>query len=177
MTQCNVTRNPLEVNMKPRFDVDEESVDETTYKQLIGSLRFLCNSRPELMYGVGLLSQFMSSPQKSHLIAAKRVLRYVKGTTNYCILFLYGMQKDELKLVGYTNSDFGGDQVERKSTSGNIFFLNTTPISWSSKKQTIVALSSCEAEYVAGYHAVCQGVWFNEVLKDLKVQIEKPFVL
>lgn len=129
------------------------------------------------MYGVSLLSRFMRSPKKSHLIAAKRVLRYVKGIAKYGILFPYGMQKDELKLVGYTDSDFGGDQVERKSTSGNILFMNTTPISWSSKKQTIVALSSCEAEYVAGCHSVCHGVWLNEVLKDLKVQIERPFVL
>lgn len=81
MTQCNAIRNPVEVNVKLRLHEDEESVDETTYKQLIGSLRFLCNSKPNLMYGVGLLSRFMNNPRKSHLIAAKRVLRYVKGTT------------------------------------------------------------------------------------------------
>lgn len=68
------------------------------------------------------------------------------------------MKKKELTLVGYTDSDFGGDQVERKSTSGNIFFLNKAPISWTSKKQTVITLSSCEAEYVVGCHVVCQGV-------------------
>ncbi|BAT79696.1 hypothetical protein VIGAN_02261800 [Vigna angularis var. angularis] len=88
----------------------------------------------------------MSNPNRSHLTAAKRILRYVKGTSGYAILFPYDMKKENLKLIGYTDSDFGGDQVERKSTSDNVFFINNTPVSWSSKKQTIVALSSCEAD-------------------------------
>ncbi|WVZ00786.1 hypothetical protein V8G54_026855 [Vigna mungo] len=83
MTQCKAIRNPVEVNVKLRLDEDEKSMDETTHKQLVGSLRFLCNSRPDLMYGFGLLSIFMSNPRKIHLIVAKHVLRYVKGTTEY----------------------------------------------------------------------------------------------
>ncbi|WVZ17444.1 hypothetical protein V8G54_010426 [Vigna mungo] len=177
MTQCNAARNPLDVNAKLTQIEEEESVGETWYKQIIGSLRFLCNSRPDLAYGVGLLSRFMSKPKKSHLIAAKRILRYVRGTSDHDILFSYGMKEEVLRLVGYTDSDFGGDQVERKSTSGSIFFINDVPVSWSSKKQTIVALSSCEAEYVAGCSAVCQGIWLCEILNHLRLKGEQSFEL
>ncbi|WVZ19173.1 hypothetical protein V8G54_006495 [Vigna mungo] len=148
MTQCNVAGNPLDANAKLRLDEDEESVDETGYKQIIGSLRFLFNSRPDLAYGVGLLSRFMSKPKRSHLTTAKRILRYVKGTS-----------------------------VERKSTSGSIFFINDAPVSRSSKKQTIVALSSSKAEYVAGCGALCQGIWLCEILKHLRTQYEESFEL
>ncbi|XP_047160358.1 secreted RxLR effector protein 161-like [Vigna umbellata] len=157
MTCCNDARSPLEVNVKLKIDEDEEGVNETDYRQLVGSLRFLCSSKPYLMFGVGLISRFMCKPKKSHMTAAKCMLRYIKRTSDYGILFPYGMKQEELRLVGYTDSDFGGDQVERKSTSGNIFFLNKAPISWSSKKQTVIALSSCEAEYIAGCVAAVKG--------------------
>ncbi|XP_047168303.1 secreted RxLR effector protein 161-like [Vigna umbellata] len=111
----------------------------------------------------------MGNPKKNHMLAAKRILRYIKGTTNYGILFPYGLREDELKFIGYADSDYGGDHVERKNTSGNIFFLNKAPISWSSKKQFVVALSSCEAEYIAGCYAACQGIWLSELLKELKI--------
>ncbi|XP_047158697.1 uncharacterized mitochondrial protein AtMg00810-like [Vigna umbellata] len=177
MVQCNDVKNPLEINAKLKLDEDKESVDGTAYKQLVGSLRFLCNSKPDLMFGVGLISRFMSNPKISHMAAAKRILRYVKGTADYGILFPYGTKEEELKLVGYTDSDFGGDQIERKSTSGNIYFINRAPISWSSKKQTVITLSSCETEYIAGCYAVCLGVWLNEVSKELKVQTDRPVEL
>lgn len=74
---------------------------------------------------------------------------------------------EELKLVGYSDVDFGGDEDDRKSTSENIFFLNDAPVSWSSKKQNVIALSSYESEYVTGCHAVCQSVWLSEVLRHL----------
>ncbi|XP_052735487.1 secreted RxLR effector protein 161-like [Vigna angularis] len=156
MALCNDVRSPLEVNAKLKLDETEEGVNETIFKHVIGSLRFLCNSRPDLMFSVGLLSRFMGNPKKSHMLAAKKILRYVKGTTNYGILFPYGLREDELKFVGYADSDYGEDLVERKSTSGNIFFFNKAPVSWSSRKHNVVALSSCEAEYIAKCHAACQ---------------------
>ncbi|XP_052734031.1 secreted RxLR effector protein 161-like [Vigna angularis] len=103
----------------------------------------------------------MDSPKKLHMLAAKRVLRYVRGTTDFGILFPIGSNKNDvgdLKLVGFTDSNHGGDCVERKSTSGYIFMLNGSPISWCSKKQPVVALSNYEAEYIAHSYAACQGV-------------------
>lgn len=85
------------------------------------------------------------------------------------ILFPYGAKASELKLTGYCDSDFGGDVVERRSTSGYIFFVNKAPISWCSKKQSVVALSSCEAEYIAACYAACQGTWLKELLNALKI--------
>lgn len=159
MTSCNLTRSFIEVNLKLLKDEAEENVDETLFKQIVGSLRFLCNSRPNLSFSVSLISRFMSNPKKSHLIVAKRLLMYVKGTTDGGILFLVGKQKTDLKLIGFTDSHHGGDPVERKSTSGYIFMLNGSLISWCSKKQAVVTLSSCEAEYITGCYAACQGVW------------------
>ncbi|WVZ04379.1 hypothetical protein V8G54_025185 [Vigna mungo] len=169
MDKCNEAETPLEVGKKLRINVEEEGVDGTRYKQLVGSFRFLCNSRPDIMFGVGLLSRFMINPKKSHMTAAKRMMRYIKGTKDFGILFQQGQKREELKLVGYSDADFGGDEDDRKSTSGSIFFIHGAPVSWSSKKQNVIALFSCESEYVAGCHAVCQSIWLSEILRHLKI--------
>jgi len=93
----------------------------------------------------------------------------------YC--FLLGQQKSELKLVGYADSDYSGDLVERNSSSGCVFLLNKDHVSWCSKKQSMVALSSCEAEYISGSLATCQGVWLGELLKELNIPIKAPIEL
>lgn len=109
--------------------------------------------------------------------SVKRILRYIRGTSNYGILFPYGSQENCLELTGYCDSDYGGDTVERKSTSGFIYFMDGAPVSWSSKKQSVVALSSCEAEYVSGCYAACQRVWLEELLRELQMILEKPVKL
>ncbi|WVY95960.1 hypothetical protein V8G54_028111 [Vigna mungo] len=169
MDKCNEAETPLEVGKKLRINAEEEGVDGTRYKQLVGSLRFLCNNHPYIMFGVGLLSRFMSNPKKSHMTAAKRMMRYIKGTEDLGIMFQLGQKCEGLKLVGYSYADFGGDEDDKKSTSGSIFFIHGALVSWSSKKQNVIALSSCESEYVAGCHAVCQSIWLSEILKSLKV--------
>lgn len=122
------------------------------------------------MFDVGLLSRFMSRPKKSHMVAAKRMLRYVKATEDFSVLFPRTQKTADLRLVGYSDVDFGGNEDERKNTSGSIYFLNEAPVSWSSKKQTVIALSSYESEYIGGYSAVCQGVWLREILEHLKIK-------
>ncbi|WVZ04046.1 hypothetical protein V8G54_024852 [Vigna mungo] len=138
--QCNTTRTPLEVHVKLRKDETEEEADETRLKQIVGSLRFLCNSRPDLVFGVGL-----EGPHGS----CKRILRYIRGTSDYGILFPYGNQENCLKLSGFCGLDYGGNTIH--------LLHNGAPVSWSSKKQSVVALSSCEAEYLAGCYVACQG--------------------
>lgn len=88
MNQCNSIKSPLEANVKLKVDEAEEAVDETLYKQMVGSLRFLCNSRPELAFSVGLVSRFMNKPRKSHMVAVKRILRYVKVQQMWEFCFL-----------------------------------------------------------------------------------------
>ncbi|XP_052725504.1 secreted RxLR effector protein 161-like [Vigna angularis] len=114
----------------------------------------------------------MSKPKKSHMQAAKRVIQYIKGTRDYCILFLAGRKKTAMEITRYTDSNYGGDMVERKSTSGYIFMLNNTLISWCSKKQLVVAFSSCEVEFIAESYGTCQGIWIKELMEELKVSME-----
>ncbi|BAT90084.1 hypothetical protein VIGAN_06125700, partial [Vigna angularis var. angularis] len=168
MSSCNAARSPMEVNLKLLRDESEKGIYETEFKQIIGSLWFLCNSRPELAFCLGLISRFMGSSKRSHLLTAKRVLRYVQGTIDHGILFAIGKQKFELESVGYTDTDHGGDLVERKSTFGFVFLLNKALASWCSKKQPVIALSNCEAEYIAGSFATCQCVWLEELLMELR---------
>ncbi|XP_047171995.1 secreted RxLR effector protein 161-like [Vigna umbellata] len=166
--------------MKLIKDETKEDVEETMFKQIVGSLCFLCNSRPDLSFSASLVSRFMNNPKKSHMLATKRLLRYVKGIVDFGILFQPRRQKADvegLELVGFTDSDHGGDCVERKNMSSYIFMLNGSLISWCSKKQPMVALSSCEVEYIAGSYAACQGVWLEEVLKELMIPMKAPLEL
>ena len=98
-------------------------------------------------------------PSQEHLNAVKRVIRYVKGTTDYGLLYKKG--ESNFELIGYSDSEFAGDVGDRKSTSGHIFFFGGMAISWSSQKQSIVTLSSCEAEYIAATGAARQALWIK----------------
>lgn len=99
MTLCNAAKGPMEANLKLMKDDSKEDADETTFKQIIGSLQFLCNNRPDLTLCVGLISRFMNKPKKSHMLVAKRVLRYIQGISNHDILFPTGRKKTELEMI------------------------------------------------------------------------------
>ncbi len=136
------------------------------YRQAIGSIMYLmiC-TRPDLAYAIGKLSQYSESPKEHHWIALKRVLRYIKGTQNYGIMYDGSKQKS---IVGYSDADWGGCVTSRKSTSGNVFLVSGGAVSWRSKKQTCVALSTCEAEYIATCLAAKEAVWLARLLKDIR---------
>ena len=134
------------------------------YKQLIGSLMYLTATRPNLMHVVSLMSRFMASPTELHLQAAKRVLRYLKGTIDLGILY---RKRGNGELIAYTDSDYAGDIGDRKSTSGYVFLLSDEGVSWSPKRQPVVTLSTTEAELVAAASCACQGVWMRRVLEKL----------
>ena len=165
---CNPSATPMETKLKLLKEGSTPSVDATEYRSLIGSLRYLCNSRPDLAYSVGYLSRFMESPRQEHLAAIKQVLRYVAGTVHWALHYHPGgKKKTPPHLLGYSDSDLAGDVNDRKSTSGLIFFLAGGPIAWQSAKQRVVALSSCEAEYIAAAGAACEGVWLARLLAEL----------
>jgi len=103
----------------------------------------------------------MHDPRKSHLIAGKRILRYIKGTMDFGLLFPYGAQSEVNELIGFSNSDLCGDLTDRKSTSDYVFKFNGATIFWCTKKQPVTALSSCEAEYIVGTFATCQALWLD----------------
>ncbi|GAU51473.1 hypothetical protein TSUD_95880 [Trifolium subterraneum] len=170
MVNCNTAITPMETGSKLSKSSTDELVDTTLYKQIIGSLRYLCNTRPDISHSVGLVSRFMEQPRLCHLIAAKRIMRYIKGTIDHGILMpSQKSTKGEISGHGYSNSDRGGDQDDKKSTVGYLFMLGGALICWSSKKQEIVALSSCEAEYVAASYAACQTFWIEMLLEELMI--------
>jgi len=147
MDKSNSVHNPIVPGTKLTKDEAGTKFDETLFKQVVGSLMYLTATRPDLMYGVSLISRFMSYPTQSHWLAAKRLLRYVKGIIELRILYKKGDCSD---WRAYTDSDFAGDlDDDRKSTSGFVFLLSSGAISWSSKKQPVVTLSTIETEYIA----------------------------
>ncbi|GMI90543.1 cysteine-rich RLK (RECEPTOR-like protein kinase) 8 [Hibiscus trionum] len=161
MLKCNSVRNSIVPGTKLVKDEDEVKVDATGYKQIVESLRYLTTTRPDVMYVVGLVSRYMEKPTELHLGAVKRILRYIKGTSNLGILYKKGGIGE---LVGYTDSDYARDQDDRRSTSGYAFLFGDSVVAWSSKKQPIVTLSTTEAEFVAAAACACQAVWMRRVL-------------
>ncbi|KAL8166183.1 hypothetical protein V2J09_007682 [Rumex salicifolius] len=149
--------NPCHVPMEPRNKISKHGngdppVDDTLYRSVIGSLRYLVHTRPDLAYSVGVMSRYMEAPTTTHMNDVKQILRYVKGTLNLGCVYVKEQPKEEL--IGYC-SDLAGDIDDRKSTTGVIYFLGSNPITWVSQKQRVVALSSCEAEYIAATTGAC----------------------
>ena len=173
MNGCNAIQTLMGVHLKLQREAEGKLVNSTNFKSLIGSLRYLMHTRPDITYCVIYLSRFMDKPSSEHLAAAKRILRYLKGTVNFGILYKRGDR--DMKITGYSDSDFAGDINDRKSTSGQIFFLGGLPITWSLVKQRVVALSTCEAEYITVSSATCQGLWISRLIKEL-MSVEENLV-
>jgi hypothetical protein len=122
-------------------------VDPTHYRRLIGSMRYLVHTRLDLAFAIGFISRFMERPMVEHQGAVKHILRYVAGTLDYGLHFT--KVPGSARFIGYCDSDLVGDIDMSKSTSGTMFFLGNCLVSWQSIKKKVVALSSCEAEYIA----------------------------
>lgn len=177
MNSCNSILNPSETNSKIDECNDEERVDLTVFRQMVGSLRYLCNNMPYICYSVSVISKFMHDPRKTHMIAAKRILRYVKGTKEYGLLFPNRSTCDRSGLIRYSDSDWCGDITDRRSTSDYVFKFKETTISRCTKKQSVTALSSCEAEYIARTFATCQAIWLTSVMRELRCEVMKTLIL
>ena len=177
MQHCNSAETPAEAGLWLDRDSEEDLVDATEFRRIVGALRYLCNTRPDLVFSVGLISRVMDRPRVSHLNAAKRILRYVKGTIGYGILMPINHSENTRNLYGYTDADWCGDKSDRKNIAGFVFLIDSTPISWSSKKESVVALSSCEAEYIAAAMGACQAVWLDTLMQELKIKEEGPVEL
>jgi hypothetical protein len=144
----------------------DASVDETEYRSIVGKLIFAAVvTRPDIMCAVGQLSQFNTNPSSKHLFAAKRVLRYLAGTMDLGIV--YG--PSSTRLVGLSDADWGGNLDTRRSTTGFVIMLNGGAIAWRSKRQTTVALSTMEAEYMALTEAAKEIKWMRHFLFELGV--------
>ncbi|KAL8137868.1 hypothetical protein V2J09_003869 [Rumex salicifolius] len=165
LMECNPVRSPIVPGEQLTAQGDGVSVDSTEYKQLIGSLLYLTATRPDVMFVVCLLSRFMSKPTRMHMQAAKRVLRYLKGTQEFGIL--YRKQEKGQDLIAYTDSDYARDLDDRRSTSGYVFFLASGAIAWSSKKQPVVSLSTTKSEFIAAASCAAQCIWLRNILEEM----------
>ncbi|XP_024178279.1 uncharacterized mitochondrial protein AtMg00810-like [Rosa chinensis] len=147
----------------------------TTFRELVGSLQYLTITRPDIAFAVNMVSQFMSQPRVPHLIAAKRILRYAKGTLGHGLLFT--SQRQPVTLSAYSDADWAGCPTTRRSTSGYLVFLGSNLISWCSKKQPTVARSSAESEYRYLAHACADTMWLGYLLYELGTNIQFPVLL
>jgi len=147
-TQAKSVSTPADLNVRlQKEDGVSKPVDTTSYQSIVESLLYAAiTSRPDIAQAVGVVSTFCANPTQSHLTTAKRILRYLKGT-----VYLGSSYKKcpDGNLIGYSDADWAGDMDDRHSTSGNVFLLAKGAVSWLSKKQAAVALSTTEAEYVA----------------------------
>lgn len=151
---------------------NREVVHDYPYRSAVGSLLYLVvMSRPDLAFAVGSASRHLEEPAKEDVIAVKRVFRYLKGTAMFSIRFLAGA---ELDLVGYCDSDYAGDGETRKSTSGFIFLVGGSVVTWRSELQSVVAQSSTEAEYVAAAEAVKELIWLKALFAEMTGRIVTP---
>jgi hypothetical protein len=166
MNKCKPTDTSIAIGTKLSKQDEGIEIDYTLYKRLVGSLMYLTTTRPDIMYAISLISRFMENPKISHWKVGKRILRYIAGTIDYGIW--YSTSEDD-SLVGYADS-----VDDRKSTYGYAFMFGTCLISWASKKQPIITISSTEAEYVAGTSVACHAVWLRRILSDLAHEENEP---
>ena len=173
MEDCNPVSTPMEAGkVFTSLSDDEETVDIKKYQAAVGSLNYAAiATRPDISTAVGKLSQFMRNPGSDHWSGIKRILRYIKGTINHGLTFT---ASDDFALHGYSDADWAGCTESRKSTSGYAFFIGSCIVSWASKKQSIVALSSTEAEYVALCSAAQETVWLRNLLAGIGFQQNAP---
>ncbi|XP_070011245.1 secreted RxLR effector protein 161-like [Nicotiana sylvestris] len=142
---------------------------------MIGSLLYLTASRSDIVFSVGLCARFQANPKESHLTPVKRILRYFKGTTDMC---LWHPKGSNFNLVGCANADYAGFLVDRNNTSGMAYFFGSCLVSWATKKQNYVALSTAEAEYVVAASCCAQLLWIKQqlgsqiIIKGLELQFD-----
>jgi len=176
-SECKPVSTPADVGSFLSKAVDDSDLfDQETYQSAVGGLLYLCTrTRPDITHAVCNLSKYCSRPSNQHWCAVKRVFRYLKGTPNLGIF--YSKQNNNNDFVGYSDADWAGDRDDRKSTSGYCFLLSNGLISWRSVKQSCVALSTAEAEYVSLSSAAQEAIWIGNLLCDVEVASTKPIVL
>ncbi|XP_050889504.1 secreted RxLR effector protein 161-like [Lathyrus oleraceus] len=156
----NCKENAIPMGLGSYVDIDESGipVDITKYRGMIGSLLYLMVSRPDIIFSVCICARFQVNPKESHFIVVKRIMKYLKGTTNVGLWYPKG---SICNLVGYSNSGYVGSKIDRKSTSGTCHILGNALVSWACKKQASVALSTAEAEYIAAGSYYAQILWIK----------------
>lgn len=188
--------NPVGIPAEPGLHLSATTIvgqknhnEYIPYREAVGSLLFAARvTRPDIEYAVNTVSQFLNNFNETHWSAVKKIFRYLRGTIDYGIVYGasgretpelvkdIGASGRQLELEGYTDADFAGCVDTRKSRSGFVFMLNKSPVSWCSKRQDIVSLSTTEAEYIALNHGAKDAVWLQKILKELDVKCKSVIV-
>eukprot|EP00253_Pinus_taeda_P029828 PITA_29828 len=150
---------------------ESAAVHQPTYRSMIGSLLYLTGTRPDIMHVVGMVGRFQANPKETHLQGVKRIFKYLQGTQNYGLWY---PRDADLTLHAYTNADLAGSVDDRKSTSGGAFFKGSILVSWFNKKQSSIALSTTEAEYVVVASCCTQLLWMMQTLQDFQITCTPP---
>jgi len=172
MDDCKAVVSPADPSTR-LVPSDSPATTNIPFREAVGALMHLMTAtRPDIAFAVGYASRFMENPQAEHWIAVKRILRYLQGTKSHGICFKPG---DKIDFRAYSDADWAGDHSDRKSTSGYAFILMNGPISWGSKKQSSVSLSTSEAEYIALSLAIQEGKWIHHLLREILTAADKIF--
>ena len=185
MEDCKSVSTPMDSNFKSRSRIEnsndpEEQLTNAPYRAAIGCLLYLSQcTRPDITHAVAVLARFGANPAERHWIAVKRIFRYLQGTKDYALVFRQpvAVPAPSNALVGFSDSSWGDDLDKRRSSGGYIFQLYGNSITWSSKLQKCIALSSCEAEYVAIASACREGLWMCNLLDSLQLFKDQQIVL
>lgn len=168
---CRPSSFPMEQNLRIDKCHESHKTDASLFRRLIGRLLYLQATRPDIAYAVNVLSQFVSDPREDHMNAVLRILRYVKSTLGQGIFI---PKSGGFNLAAYCDADWMGCPFTRRSRTGYLLLLGGAPISWKTKKQSVVSRSSAEAEYRAMATTVSEVVWIRWLLKDFMVHLPDP---
>ena len=160
VTGCSLSENDESV-----------AVHQPIYRSMVGSLLYLKGTRPDIMHAMGIVGRFQANPKETHLQAVKIIFKYLQGTQSYGLWYL---RDTDLTLHAYTDADWAGSMDDRKNTSGGAFFMGSRIVSWFSKKQSSIALSTAEVEYVAAASCYTQRLWMMQTLQDFQITCTPP---
>jgi hypothetical protein len=170
MKDAKPIKTPMGTNGHLDLDTEGKSIDQKVYRSMIGSLLYLCVYRLDIMLSVCMCARFQADHKEAHLTAVKRILRYLAYTPKFRLWYPRGSTFD---LIGYSDADWAGCKINRKSTSGTCQFLGRSLVSWAPKKQNSVALSIAEAEYIVAGHCCAQLLWMRQTLRDYGYKLTK----
>eukprot|EP00253_Pinus_taeda_P017826 PITA_17826 len=174
MEDAKLVCTPMVTGCSLSENDESATVHQPTYRSMIGCLLYLTGTRPDIMHAVGIVGRFQENPKETHLQVVKRIFKYLQGTKNYGLW--YPIDTD-LTLHAYTNADWAGSMDDRKSTGGGAFFMGSRLVSWFSKKQSLIALSTVEVEYVAAASCCTQLLWMMQTLQDFQITCTPPICI
>lgn len=170
MEKCRPSATPEELFKLNKNQPDEPQTDLKMYQSIVGALMYASiSTRPDISHAVNMISRYLGNPGEKHLTAAKRILRYLKGSINIGLTFNGNESNDQISITAYADADWAGDIDERKSTTGYVIMIGGCPVSWVSKKQSTISLSSAEAEYMAISSTVQEIKWIRQLLNELYI--------